>query len=91
MQSKILLRDILVTTTLAHQRYGWFIKSSTMDTLTVSSCNETLIKRAFPTLRFKSLSLLLLAAAQASAQSGGGGGMTGTLGTPGYVPRMRLR
>jgi hypothetical protein len=28
----------------------------------------------------------LLAAAQASAQYGGGGGMTGTLGTPGYVP-----
>jgi hypothetical protein len=58
-----------------------------MDTLTVSSSPATRHSLSGRFLRFVlSLSLLLLAAAQASAQYGGGGGMTGTLGTPGYVP-----
>jgi hypothetical protein len=57
-----------------------------MDTLTVSSSPATRHSVSGRFLSFVlSLSLLLLAAAQASAPYGGGG-MTGTLGTPGYVP-----
>src|SRR5216683_14547 len=59
-----------------------------MDTLTVNSSPATRASLSRRFLRFVlSLSLLLLAAAQASAQYGGGGGMTGTPGTPGYVPQ----
>jgi len=58
-----------------------------MDKLTVSSSPATRHSLSRRFLRFVlSLSLLLLAAAQASAQYGGRGGMTGTFGTPGYVP-----